>query len=75
MLGTFRSGESFGEHSALLDRAAPFSVEAGGARDLEVYKIHRAHLLKNFGGPAGEPVSFLRGGALAKANWLQARVE
>ena len=72
MLGTLRSGECFGEHSALLDLVTPFSVEAAG--DVEVYKIHRAHLLKNFGGDGGEPVAYLRGDALVKTNWLQARL-
>ena len=72
ILGTLQSGESFGEHSALLDRATPFSIEAAG--EVEVYKIHRAHLLKNFGGDGGEPVAYLRGDAIVKSNWLQAKL-
>ena len=53
VLGHLKSGDSFGEQSALNDIATPFSIVACSPK-LEYYKIHRSHFSKYFGGSDGE---------------------
>lgn len=59
VFGYLKTGDIFGEQSALEDYPNPWNIEVT-SKTATFYQIHRTNFIKHFGGNNGPPARYLR---------------
>ena len=73
VFGHLKTGDMFGEQSALNDILSSYSVVACSAK-VEYYKIHRSNFLQHFGGEGGNHVNEMRARMILRNNWFMSKL-